>query len=94
MQTDTSEHGLDTALIQNGCPIAFASRTLTDIETQYANTKRECVSVCFNLQKFHTTYTATTSPSKITTGPWRWSSLSPSMPPHPSTVHATLPSEI
>ena len=30
---DTSEYGLQAALIQSGHPIAFASKTLTDIET-------------------------------------------------------------
>ena len=37
VQTDASEYGLEAALIQSKCPIAFASKTLTDIETHYAN---------------------------------------------------------
>ena len=37
IQTDASEYGLDTALLQNNRPIAFASKTLTDVETRYAN---------------------------------------------------------
>ena len=35
-------------------PIAFASKTLTDIETHYVNIECECLSVCFSLEKFHT----------------------------------------
>ena len=54
VQTDVSEYGLGTALLQGGWPIAFASKTLTDIETCYANIERECLSVCFGLEKFHT----------------------------------------
>ena len=45
MQTDTSEYGLGTALMQGGCPTAFASKSLTDVETCYTNIERECLSV-------------------------------------------------
>ena len=54
IQTDASEFGLGTALLQGGQPIAFSSKTLTDIESCYANIERECFSVCFGLEKFHT----------------------------------------
>ena len=37
LQTNASEYGLGTALIQNNRPIAFASKTLTDVETRYKN---------------------------------------------------------
>ena len=49
-----SKNRLGAALLQGGQPIAFASKTLTDIETYYANIDRECLSVCFGLEKFHT----------------------------------------
>ena len=35
-------------------PIAFASKTLTDVETRYANIEGEWLSVVFGLEKFHT----------------------------------------
>ena len=61
LQTDTTEYGLSVTLIQNNRPIAFASnpiafasKTLTDVKTRYANTQRDCLSVCFGLEKFHT----------------------------------------
>ena len=54
IQTDASEFRLGTALLQGGQPIAFASKTLTDIESCYMNIERECLSVCFCLEKFHT----------------------------------------
>ena len=54
LQTNASEYGLSVALLQNNRPIAFASKTLTDVETRYANIERECLSVCYGLEKFHT----------------------------------------
>ena len=44
---------LSAALLQINRPIAFASKTLTDVETSYANIERECLSVCFRLEMFH-----------------------------------------
>ena len=54
VQMNSSKYGLGVALIQSSCPIAFASKTLTDVETHYANIERGCLSVCFSLEKFHT----------------------------------------
>ena len=54
VHTDASEYGLGAALLQNNRPIAFASKTLTDVETHYANIERECLSVVFGLERFHT----------------------------------------
>ena len=34
--------------------VGFASKTLTDVETWYANIECECLSVVFGLEKFHT----------------------------------------
>ena len=52
VQCDASEKGLGAALMQNGQPIAFASRTLTDPETRYAQIEKEMLAVVFSLQKF------------------------------------------
>ena len=52
--TDASEYGLGAALLQNNRPITFASKTLTDVETRYANIEREWLSVCYGLEKLHT----------------------------------------
>ena len=54
IQTDASKFELGTALLQGGQPIAFASKTLTNVESCYANIEKECLSVCFGLEKFHT----------------------------------------
>ena len=54
IHTDASEYGLRAALLQHNRPIAFTSKTLTDVETRYANIEQECLSVVFGLEKFHT----------------------------------------
>ena len=40
-------------LTQNGQPLAFASRALSDTETRYAQIEKELLSVVFGLEKFH-----------------------------------------
>ena len=54
VQTDASKYRLGTILIQSSHPIAFANKTLTDVETHYANIEHECLSVYFSVNKFHT----------------------------------------
>ena len=54
VHTDVSEYGLGAALIQHSKPVAFASKTLTPIESRYANIECECLSVVFSLEKFCT----------------------------------------
>ena len=46
VQTDASEYWLGATLLKSGHPIAFASNTLTDVETHYANIEHECLLVC------------------------------------------------
>ena len=50
-QTDTSKYGLSAALIQSSQPVAFISKTLTEVKTCYVNIEWECLSVFFNLEK-------------------------------------------
>ena len=45
---------MGAALIQDNRSITFASKTLTDVETRYANIECKCLSVEFGLEKFHT----------------------------------------
>ena len=42
---DARKYGLEATLIQSSCPIAFASKTLTDIETHYMNIEQESLSM-------------------------------------------------
>ncbi|XP_063962569.1 uncharacterized protein K02A2.6-like [Lytechinus pictus] len=53
LQADASDTGLGAALMQEGRPVAFASRALTDTETRYAQIEKELLAVVFGLQRFH-----------------------------------------
>ena len=53
LENDASEYGLGSALRQEGRPIAYASRTLTETECRYAQIEKEMLAVTFGLQKFH-----------------------------------------
>lgn len=47
LQVDASKHGLGACLLQNGHPVAFASRSLTDTETHYAQIEKELLAIVF-----------------------------------------------
>ena len=47
VQADASIRGLGACLMQEGRPIAFASKSLTDTETRYANIERELLAIVF-----------------------------------------------
>jgi hypothetical protein len=53
LQCNASLTGLGASLLQNGQPIAFASRALTDVETRYAQIEKEMLAVVFGLERFH-----------------------------------------
>ena len=50
LQSDASQTGLGAVLTQNGQPLAFASRALSDTETRYAQIEKELLSVVFGLE--------------------------------------------
>ena len=52
VQSDASQHGLGVALLQQGKPIAYASRSLTPTERHYAQIEKECLSVVYGLERF------------------------------------------
>lgn len=54
LQTDASLKGLGAALMQNGKPIAYASKSLSDTEKRYACIERELLAIVFGVQRFHT----------------------------------------
>ena len=51
---DASLRGLGACLIQDGKPIAFASKSLTGVESRYANIKRELLTIVFACIQFNT----------------------------------------
>ena len=53
LQCDASLKGLRACIIQ-GQPITFASKSLTDTKTHYANIERELLVIIYGCEKFHT----------------------------------------
>lgn len=54
LQVDASMKGIGAALLQEGRPVAFASKSLSDEETRYANIEREMLAVVYGCERFHT----------------------------------------
>ena len=54
IQVDASLKGIGAVLLQDGKPIAYASKSLSDAETRYANIERELLAVVFGCERFHT----------------------------------------
>ena len=52
IQTDASSTGLGSCLMQDGHPVAFASRALTDAETRYAQIEKELLAIVLACNKF------------------------------------------
>ena len=53
IQVNASQVGLGAALLQNGKPIAFASKAHTQTEHWYANIEREILAAVFGADRFH-----------------------------------------
>lgn len=56
IEVDSSLNGLGAAITQEGRPIAFASKSLTDTEKRYAIIEREMLAVVFGCERFTHTY--------------------------------------
>ena len=54
VQVDASQKGLGAVLLQEGKPILFASKALSDAETRYANIEREMLAIVFGCERFRT----------------------------------------
>ena len=54
VQADASLRGLGACPIQDGKPIAFASKSLTGAESRYANIERELLTIVFACIRFNT----------------------------------------
>ena len=55
---DASIKGFRDSLLQDKKPTAFASKALTDAESQYADIKRELLDVVYGCEWFHLFYMA------------------------------------
>ena len=53
IQADSSQHGLGASLLQEGQPVAYASRALTAAELNYAQLEKELSAICFACSKFY-----------------------------------------
>ncbi|XP_041867384.1 uncharacterized protein K02A2.6-like [Melanotaenia boesemani] len=54
LQVDASKHGLGAVLMQEGRPVAYASKSLTPTEVNYAQIEKELFAVLFGCKHFHT----------------------------------------
>ena len=53
LQVDASQNGLGAALLQDGKPVAYASRALSEAETRYAQIEKELLAIVFGAEKFY-----------------------------------------
>ena len=52
LQVDSSKDGLGAVLMQDGQPIEFASRVLTETEQRWAQIEKEMLAIVFGLERF------------------------------------------
>lgn len=53
LQVDASKSGLGACILQDGHPIAYAPRSLTQAEGHYAQIERELLAVVFGCERFN-----------------------------------------
>ena len=53
LQVDASQGGLGACLIQEGHPLIYASRSLTNAEQHYAQTEKELLAIVFACERFN-----------------------------------------
>lgn len=53
IQTDASQNGIGCCLLQNGSPIAYASRSMSETEQRYAQVEKELLAIIYSCRKFH-----------------------------------------
>ena len=71
MQCDASQSGLGAAIPQNDKPIEYASCDFTDLETRYAQIKKEMLAVVSALERFSQYTLIDMHISKVTTSRWK-----------------------
>lgn len=53
IECDSSQNGTGCCLMQDGKPIAYASKTLTQTEKMYAQIEKELLAILFSCKRFH-----------------------------------------
>lgn len=53
ISADASSHGMGAVLLQDDHPIAYASRSLTPAQQNYAQIEKEMLAIVFRCNKFH-----------------------------------------
>ena len=53
LETDASQSSLGAVLLQNGRPISFMSKALTDTQSRYSNTECEILGMVTGVEHFH-----------------------------------------
>ena len=53
IETDASQSGLGAVLLQEGRPILFMSKALTDTQSRYSNIEREILGMVTGVEHFH-----------------------------------------
>jgi hypothetical protein len=53
LENDASEYSLGSLLSQEGKPLSFASRTLSEVERRYAQIEKEMMALVYGLEKNH-----------------------------------------
>ena len=53
LEVDASQHGLGASLLQDGRPVAYASKSLTPTEQQYAQIEKEMYGIACGYEHFH-----------------------------------------
>ena len=53
LQVDASKHGLGAVLFQDNKPIAYASKSLSKTEENYAQIEKELYAIVFGCERFH-----------------------------------------
>ena len=53
LSCDASKDGLGACILQDGQPVAYASKSLTATQKQYAQIEKELLAIVFGCERFH-----------------------------------------